>query len=341
MGIDINHPDLQGRILEEGYDFLNNSFTMTDQNGHGTFIGGIISAIQDNYIGIAGIAGNANIKILPLKVANKKGEATHIDIIRAIDYAISEGVDIINLSLGSPVYNVAYNDAIQRAIANNIVVVSSIGNQGNLDNPINYPAAYPGVISVGSIDITNTRAKFSNYNNYLDIVAPGVNIFSTKINGQYGYGHGTSFSSPMVAAAASLVKLANPSLNVEEVKEILVSSARDLGDKEYDIYYGYGALDIDLAVRKAKNYSVEGITLDKEELTIDLSKEPIYHQDEIAFSNVKELEPNNTFKTANFINIDSTITGSITSSKDDVDYYYFNVEEEGKLYLSAIWSDIN
>lgn len=261
-GIDHSHIDLRNRIAPGGYNFLHNSTDIYDYDGHGTFISGVISAEANNNYGITGIAGNNNIKILPLRVSDYEGMSSVSNIIRAIDYSISKDVDVINLSLGGTDYSHSLKDAIQRAIKANIVVVAASGNEALLGNPIIYPASYNGVISVGATDMNNNRAEFSNYNNYVDIVAPGQFIYSTYPYSTFDYGSGTSYSTPMVSATAALLRSIDPMLNVGEITKLLTTTAKDLGRIGKDPHYGYGLLNMEEAVKSVLKTPVSGVTKD-------------------------------------------------------------------------------
>lgn len=257
-GIDRNHRDLKNRIARGGYNFLNNNSLFDDYDGHGTFVSGLIAAEANNNYGIAGVVGRANIKILPLKVTNSEGIADNDDIIRAIDYSIEKKVDVINMSLGGPDYSYFFDEACQRAIDANIVVVAAVGNEGEDNekkNQINYPAAYDRVIGVGSTDWFDDRANFSNANKSVDIVAPGDGVYSTwtyydlRERG-FKYGYGTSYSTPMVAATAALMRGINKGISVRDISNILTTTAKDLGPKGKDIYFGYGLLNMKKAIQE-------------------------------------------------------------------------------------------
>lgn len=250
-GIDPSHPDLKNRIAQGGYNFLEDSWNIYDYNGHGSFVAGIISAEANNSYGITGLAGQSNIKVLPLLVSDFKGDSTVYDIVRAIDYSIEQDVDVINLSLGGPNYSQAFKDAIDRALRADIVVVAAAGNEALKANDIFYPASYEGVLSVGATDKNNKRADFSTYNDYLDLVAPGHNILSTSPASKFSYGSGSSYAGPMVSATAALLRGANPNLSVEEIGDILISTAEDLGSPGKDPYYGHGLVNMERAINLA------------------------------------------------------------------------------------------
>lgn len=263
-GAELSHSDLQGRISSGGYNFILENDHIYDVNGHGTAVAGVIAAKTNNKLGIAGVAGTVDVRILPLQVANYAGEIYISDVISAIDYAIAEGVDVINLSLGSTDYSAIENKAVQRAIQAGIIVVASAGNSGNSD--YSYPASYDNVISVGAINSSEQIADFSTYNDRVSLVAPGVAIYSCSLNNTYASLNGTSFSAPMVTGIAAVLRTVQPSLAVSEVKDILEESAQDRGKAGRDNIYGYGIADMEGAVKQVSVIPVEGISVTPQKL---------------------------------------------------------------------------
>lgn len=239
-GIDMTHPEFQGRLVP-GYNFCNNNSNPADDHGHGTMVSGIIAANANNGQGIAGI--NWNSKIMPLKVADAKGYLWEDDIVNAIDYATSNGANIINMSFGSYYPSISIYNALYDAYKHDIVLVAASGNDSRF---LCYPAAFPFVISVGATDNTDTVADFSNYGQGLDICAPGVSMYSTVPTNTYTSASGTSFASPAVAGVASLLLSKNPNLTPKEVAWILESSADMIsayGTDEWNYELGYGRIN--------------------------------------------------------------------------------------------------
>lgn len=199
-GCCINHPDLKNNIV--GYRNFTTESTVEDGCGHGTHVSGIVASNGH----IKGIAPDS--KLLILKVLESNGNGNLESVYNAINYAIDQEVDIINLSLGCKVDVPELHNAIKRAVNNNIVVCCAIGNDGDSNantNEIDYPAYYPEVISVGAIDNSRLSATFSNSNIFCDCVAPGVNIISTHLNNNYIGLDGTSMSTPHVVGAIALL----------------------------------------------------------------------------------------------------------------------------------------
>ncbi len=249
-GVQSAHEDLDGRVSKEGATFVD-GYEETfagDDNGHGTFVSGIVAANANNEKGIAGTAGNNNVKILPVKVMSKSGVGDAYNIARGIQYAIEKKADVINLSFSGE-YSESVDQAIQQARESGIVVVAASGNGGgNAD--ASYPAALPNVISVGAIAAKDQVYAGSNYGSTLDLVAPGVSVLSTSTsgdlgneNGHYKTGTGTSYAAPHVAAVAALYKLKNPEATATAIEEALTSTAVDLNAEGWDEKTGYGKVD--------------------------------------------------------------------------------------------------
>ncbi len=210
-GVQAGHPDLG--TLTAGWDFVNNDGDPADDNvadhGHGTLVAGVIAAQGNNGIGIAGICWKC--QIMPVKVLDSTGSGTDSWVASGITWAVDHGADVINLSLGGTENSLTLAGAVNYALGRGVVVIAAAGNDG--EDPIlgttkNYPAAYPGVISVGAVDDANTRYDFSNYGPWVEVDAPGCTN-STALGGLYGGFCGTSTASPFVAGLAGLARSRN------------------------------------------------------------------------------------------------------------------------------------
>ncbi|MGG3470527.1 S8 family peptidase [Neobacillus pocheonensis] len=208
-GCDLTHPDLKERI-KGGRNFTNddkgNKDKYMDYNGHGTHVAGTIAATA-NQKGVVGVAPEASLLIV--KVLDKNGSGQYDWIINGIYYAIEQKADIISMSLGGPEDVPELHEAIQKAVANNILVVCAAGNEGDgqgTTDEFDYPGSYNEVISVGAIDLERHISNFSNSNKEVDVVAPGENILSTYLRGKYAKLSGTSMATPHVSGALALVK---------------------------------------------------------------------------------------------------------------------------------------
>ncbi len=199
-GVCMSHEDLQERVLDNGYDFVDDDDDPEDVFGHGCSVAGIIAANIDNGIGIAGFAPNASI--LPVRVLGPGGSGSMADVAAGIVYAADAGADIVNLSLGSMVGSQVTKDAVDYAVGKGVTVIASAGNSGG--SKPGYPARYENVVAVGAIDPDGTRSSFSNLDG--DIWAPGRDVHTTFLDDGYKALNGTSFSAPYVSAMAAVLE---------------------------------------------------------------------------------------------------------------------------------------
>ncbi|MDP4097368.1 S8 family peptidase [Paenibacillus sp. P96] len=209
-GCETTHPDLKGRIVG-GKNFTHDDDgdpdNYTDYNGHGTHVAGTIAAVQ-NAKGVVGVAPEAELLIV--KVLDENGSGDYEWIIDGIYYAIEEKADIISMSLGGPEDVPELHEAIQKAVASNILVVCAAGNEGDgrdSTDEFGYPGAYNEVISVGAVSLDRESSDFTNSNNEVDLVAPGEEILSTFLRGKYATLSGTSMAAPHVSGALALIKV--------------------------------------------------------------------------------------------------------------------------------------
>ncbi len=248
-GIDLDHPDLScSGKLTAGWDFYNNDATPDDDNGHGSHVAGIAAACTNNSTGVAGVAWGA--RLMSVKVLNSGGSGTYEGVAAGITYAVDQGADVINLSLGGFDDSATLLNAVQYADSNGVLVVAAAGNCAQdgyqcsyLWNPIMYPAAYSTALAVAATDSTDSWATFSEYHPYVDVAAPGVSIYSTVAGGGYDYKSGTSMATPHVAGLAALVWSVKPDLTHDQVRDVIQSTADDLGDPGKDDYFGYGRIN--------------------------------------------------------------------------------------------------
>jgi subtilisin family serine protease len=297
-GIDYFHPDLyktsvwrntrekengidddENGFIDDliGWNFVDNDNNPYDQAGHGTHVAGVIAAATGNNLGIAGI--NRGAKIMPLKVLNFIGRGRSSGISEAIHYAVANGAQIINLSLGGLEISPFEQRAIDYAYEHEVLVVVAAGNSG-VDTANFGPAASPHVLTVGATDVNDQHADFSNWGASVDIVAPGIDVLSLRARytdfahvadledyapGDWFVGpeawfyraSGTSFAAPLVTGVASLVLAKNPDLTVEQLMRILTQSARDIDEPGVDQHTGYGLLDARAALTQSPEFFVE------------------------------------------------------------------------------------
>ncbi|BAL81424.1 S8 family peptidase [Caldisericum exile] len=252
-------PDLANTKFDtaNAYDFVNNDTHANDDNGHGTHVCGTIAQSTNNSIGCAGIAYEATI--LPIKVLDSSGSGTYDAIANGIIWAADHGARVINMSLGGSQGSTTLYNAIKYAYNKGVVIVCAAGNDGR--PLVSYPAAYTECIAVGATRFDGRRAKYSNYGSALDIVAPGGDTSVDQNKDGYGDGilqqtfsgsptnfgyyffQGTSMATPHVAAVAALVLSLHPEFTNVQVRTALQSTAKDLGTKGWDKYYGYGLVN--------------------------------------------------------------------------------------------------
>lgn len=254
-GLNVNHPDLIGNTVA-GYDFVTGKTDVVDLAGHGTAVSGCIAAVANNGVGTAGISGLANIKIAPYRAGGEYSGDTQLDVAyicaAILKAAERPEVKVINMSFGGYGTFSSLAVAVNEAVSAGKIVVASAGNEGESWNSrvgqYSYPASYDHVISVSATTKDNTRASFSQYNDRVDLCAPGQSVLTTAKSGGYESVSGTSFSSPIVAGACAVLMAADNSLKAEEVETILKNTALDLGTAGSDSYYGSGLIQLNSAV---------------------------------------------------------------------------------------------
>lgn len=288
-GADFEHPDLASNLddtpgsnmlentastcpfQEAGRDAKTSDAIAQDDHGHGTHVAGTVAAVTDNGTGVASVAPEATV--LPVKVLDEDGAGTDVDIARGICFAVDQGAEVINLSLGfDPVLSLVVSGtgsetsgAIEYAFANGVSVVIAAGNESF--PACDFPASHEKALCVGAVDRNDLKAPYSNFGLEIDLVAPGgaagafchddVDIWSTILPssgvdcGEDGYETlaGTSMASPHVAAAAALVIGSGKATAPGDVYEVLLSTADDLGFPGDDPVYGQGRVNARRAVQ--------------------------------------------------------------------------------------------
>lgn len=250
-GIDYGHPDLVANYVPLGYNWVNNSSDPLDDNGHGTHVAGIIAATINNGLGVAGIA---QVHIMAEKALNATGWGDEVNLSKAIIHAVNQGAKILSNSWGSYSDSSLIHDAVGYAYDHNVLVVAAAGND-NSNAPM-YPAAYPEVVSVAATGQFDFPASFSNWGDWIDVSAPGVQVYSTMptyhvtLNDypyyesmNYDYLSGTSMACPHVSAVAALIWSEFSSASRNWVREQLMFSADDLGTPGFDMFYGWGRIN--------------------------------------------------------------------------------------------------
>jgi Subtilase family/S-layer homology domain len=256
-GIGSGIPDFAGRIVSPYSAKYDSTLPAKweDIEGHGSGTAGVAAALGDNGVGMAGAAWG--VGIMPVHLSDTASSSIEDEIV-GLMWAVEHGADVINLSLGSSEPDLAELDAIRYAIDSGVTVVASAGNAG-AGAGIEYPAGYPGVISVGATDRRNAVADYSNSGPGLDLVAPGSDIVTWSVdNHEYfpALESGTSFAAPLVTGIVALMLTEAPDLTPPQVVTMLRETATDLGPAGRDESYGSGLVDADAAVAAAVEWEL-------------------------------------------------------------------------------------
>lgn len=266
-GADLDHPDLAANICAER-NFLGPG-PAEDDNDHGSHTAGIVGAVANNGVGVAGAAQAC---LLIGKVCDAGGSCSISQVGSAVDWALdpdgnpatADGAHVISMSFGGALGTSTLSSAMSRAWSAGALLVASAGNENCA--PVGYPAAYPQVIAVGALEVppvvgavtnlalgqTEIRAPYSNCGPQLELAAPGSSVLST-IRGNYASFSGTSMAAPMVAGVAALVKMANPALTNAQLRCVLDQTAQEYGVPFRDVEFGHGKVRADLAVTAAED----------------------------------------------------------------------------------------
>ena len=241
-GVDAGHVDLQGQVLP-GLDLVDTKGDGdTDLVGHGTTVAALIAG-KDDGAGVVGVAPKA--KILPVRVLNQDNRYDDAHIVaNGIRWAVDQGAQVINLSLGGTSSSAPLAAAIDYAFAKDVVVVSCTGNAGaSTSTGVWYPAREPGVLAVAGLERPgDTLWESSNTGPETVVAAPATQIVGVYPSG-YRKASGTSFAAPMVAATAALIRSRWPDIPAGEVINRIVRTARDRGPEGRDDKYGFGLVD--------------------------------------------------------------------------------------------------
>ncbi len=258
-GVDWTHDDLSDNYVPLGYDWVYGDADPMDDNGHGTHVTGIIAAVLNNELGIAGLG---QVSVMAEKGLDWKGEGYEDDLANAIVHATNQGADIISMSWGDYVDSVLIRRAITRAYSSGVLLVAAAGNDGT-DQRM-YPAAYDEVISVIATDQFDQPAGFTNHGQWVELSAPGVDVYSTLLNDGFGYKSGTSMAAPHVSGVAALVLSLYPEETLDDLRTRLGNTADDLGEAGFDYYYGYGRINAKKAVASLNpNIAITDVSLEK------------------------------------------------------------------------------
>jgi subtilisin family serine protease len=314
-GVQFAHADLQGRLLA-GYDFASNpnDSNAADDNGHGTWVAGIIAAEVNDGFGVAGITWSD--KILPVKIMNSNGTGTTSDLTAGIIWAADNGATVINMSVGGFPYSQAVKDAVDYAWSKGVVLVGAAGN--NRREESYYPASYPNVISVSATQADDEFTNWSSYGPNVDVSAPGASVLTTNCNRAkvpacpYSVEHiiisGTSFATPNVAGVVALIRARYPTYAPAQVVSRLTSTVDDLGYSGWDKRYGAGRVNALRAVGGSPGAVPRQVG--------------------------DALELNNAIGSADRITFDTTVRPSIYPA-GDVDYFAIDVPAAGRVSVTV------
>ncbi len=261
--------------LLDGYDFFDDDDNAADTDAdrhsggsHGTHVAGTVAQTTDNGEGVIGVAPEA--AVLPVRVLGLDSSGsitgTSVQVANGITWAVDNGADVINLSLGSNSYSRTIEEACEYAWSSGALVVAASGNDA-FDDTVSYPAALDSTVAVTASDLLGERSYYANAGDSVDLAAPGGDLSNdrdgdgyadgvlqeTRYRGGWGYYffQGTSMATPHVAGAAALVLSAQPSLSVSELRDVLTDSAFDVHGDGWDPETGHGVLDIDAALLRA------------------------------------------------------------------------------------------
>ncbi len=292
-GVDLDHPDLSANIWTNsgetpnngidddangyvddyyGWDFVDDDNDPNpdpdgiDNDGdgyadygvtHGTHVAGLAAGKGNNSTGITGVCWKC--KIMTIQVLSDEGWGDSAGIAEGINYAVANGADVINMSLGSYGYSTAEYNAVTNAIDQGVVVVAAVGNDTiDLDWYPNYPSCYTGVLGVSSTDSSDYASYFSNYGSCADVAAPGSYDYSTLFYNStygfyyyYGYMSGTSMASPVTAGLAGLMKSYDSTASVKKIRNTIIDTADSLSTLSTE--YGSGRLNANKALNELKD----------------------------------------------------------------------------------------
>ncbi|GFD75915.1 S8 family serine peptidase [Alteromonas marina] len=241
-GYNLGHPDLPG--TNDGVTGQANNSAVgnwyNDGNGHGTHVAGTIAA-YDNNEGVVGVYPGVNMHIV--KIFNDNGQWTYAsDLIDAISQCQDAGSNVVNMSLGGGSASTTERNAMQSFTDAGMLLVAAAGNDGN--SAKSYPASYDAVMSVAAVDSNENRASYSQYNDQVEIAAPGSAVQSTYPTNTYAALSGTSMATPHVAGGAALVWSYFPQCTNNEIRSALNATAEDKGSAGRDNFYGYGLMQL-------------------------------------------------------------------------------------------------
>lgn len=323
--------------LTDSYNYISKNKNIADDNGHGTMVAGIIAEGTSN-----------NVKIVPVKTLDDKGEGGLLAVLEAMK-ALSNKVDVINLSLGIDETEIdakskMYFDEFIKSIYNSgTMIVCASGNKG--EENVYYPASSNYTIAVGAVDSDKQIASFSNFGNTVDFTAPGKylilpyytsdNLYNSEVPNSRS--SGTSFASPFVTSAIAMIKTENKNYTSEQVKNILIQNSEDLGSKGKDKYFGYGLVNFDIGkFSKPVIVSSEISTTGENSISIIVRAVGGNKITNWSYSNTNVI-PNDWRVYSN----GSTMVSATVLAYNDKDYYIWFKDEKGNITGQKVFTATN
>jgi subtilisin family serine protease len=241
-----------------GYDFVNGDGNPDDDFGHGTEVSGVLGAVGNNALDIAGVCWTADV--MSCKVLSSSGSGSFGDVAEAITYAVDNGALVTNMSIVASTDDPTLRAAVDYARLSDVVQVAAAGNTG--DETVLYPAGYDGVLAVIATDDADQLWSSSTHGDWCDVSAPGVSVLLLKNHGGTTTLSGTSFAAPHVAGVAALVRKLNPDLDEVAVELTLKYSSEDLGAAGFDSDFAWGRLNAALALEMARSLTADATVVD-------------------------------------------------------------------------------
>jgi len=227
-GYDILHNDLPQGSKVVGKSFVPGQSWSVDDRGHGTHVAGTIAALK-NGLGVLGVVRNGEMNLLIAKVLSNTGYGSPAGILAGVEWCQKNGADVINMSLGGDPFSQIHSDFYREIHENDgVLIVAAAGNYGSAQ--VLYPASYDSVLSVGAVDSNKNIPSFSQTNDQVELVAPGVDVMSTQPNNSYVSKSGTSMACPHVAGVAALIWSHFPHLTAMDIRDVLGTTAENLGN---------------------------------------------------------------------------------------------------------------
>ena len=219
-----------------------------------------MAAIGGNNAGVVGVLPNnagGKFQLVIGKALPNSGSGSYSGLMKAVELCIADGAKVVSLSLGGSSYSSSMNTFFKNYYENqDILFVAAAGNGGSSSH--HYPASYRSLMSVAAVDSSENRASWSQFNNQVEISAPGVSTLSTIPGGGYGYKSGTSMATPHVAAVAGLLRMHFPQCKNYQIRNVLLKTAKDKGSNGCDIYYGHGLVQAKSAYNLLKQGNCGG-----------------------------------------------------------------------------------